>query len=139
MNEPWQIKWKDYYEALQVIPEAELEVIEGAYKRLAGKYHPDKKPTGDVARFLLIREAYDVLSNPLERTKYDDAYHDYLQLKIARNRIPKPDRRIICNNGMCRGVIDDYGICPVCQRAYIDESQRDLATKPGKPMIDEEI
>ena len=57
MREPWQIHWRDYYDILQVTSTAEVEVIEGAYRRLAAKYHPDKGATADEERMKLIGEA----------------------------------------------------------------------------------
>ncbi|MBI5054814.1 MAG: DnaJ domain-containing protein, partial [Chloroflexi bacterium] len=49
---------KDYYEILQVSPNAELEVIEAAYKRLARKYHPDYNESPDaVQRMQELNEA----------------------------------------------------------------------------------
>jgi formylglycine-generating enzyme len=70
MRDPWRLHWRDYYEILQVIPTAEREVVEGAYKRLAAKYHPDKG-LGDVGKMKLLNEAYDVLYDPETRTLYD--------------------------------------------------------------------
>jgi DnaJ-class molecular chaperone len=64
MKDSWPVDWKDYYEILQVIPEAEPEVIEGAYKKLAAKYHPDNKGTGDADRFRAIHEAHEILTHP---------------------------------------------------------------------------
>ncbi len=62
----------DYYKVLQVDPAAEPEVIEGAYKRLANKYHPDKNPSPKATRKMQeINVAYDVLSDPGKRADYD--------------------------------------------------------------------
>ena len=71
--ELWQIKWKDYYEALQVVHEAESQVIEGAYKKLVAKYHPDNKKTGNADKFRLIHEAHEILANPVRKKEYDVA------------------------------------------------------------------
>ncbi|MBI2975834.1 MAG: J domain-containing protein [Chloroflexi bacterium] len=63
---------KDYYKVLQVAPDAEAEVIQAVYRRLARKYHPDTG--GDKAsaeKMKLVNEAYAVLSDPASRTKYD--------------------------------------------------------------------
>lgn len=59
----------DYYEALQVHPLAEQEVIEKAYKALVMKYHPDAG--GDSERMVAINQAYEVLSDPTRRSQYD--------------------------------------------------------------------
>jgi len=65
---------KDYYEILQVSPNAEQEVIEAAYRRLARKYHPDVYSGPDVAhRMRELNEAYGVLGDPHRRAEYDAA------------------------------------------------------------------
>src|SRR6266849_2350056 len=85
MSEPWQIHWRNYYEVLQLNPAAEMEVIEGAYKRLAGKYHPDKK-TGDEERMKLLSEAYSILHDASKRRDYDADYYR----RQRRESVPKP-------------------------------------------------
>lgn len=63
---------KDYYRILQVQPSASATEIRKAYRKLALKFHPDKNPSiRSVEQFMLIKEAYDILSNPAERKKYD--------------------------------------------------------------------
>ncbi|MBU4195060.1 MAG: DnaJ domain-containing protein [Actinobacteria bacterium] len=66
---------EDYYEILQVHHKAGPEVIKRAFKALAGEYHPDKhlssKEKWAGERFKMIREAYDVLSDPVSRSEYD--------------------------------------------------------------------
>jgi len=64
----------DYYELLQISPNAEVETIERVYKMLAARYHPDNPETGDVDRFLLLQNAYETLSNPELRNGYDQLY-----------------------------------------------------------------
>jgi DnaJ-class molecular chaperone len=54
----------NYYEILQVSPEAELDVIRSAYHRLAHKYHPDHNPSPEALRKMReINAAYEVLAN----------------------------------------------------------------------------
>ena len=48
----------DYYEALQISPNAEPEMIHRVYRLLAQRFHPDDKESGSAARFRLISEAY---------------------------------------------------------------------------------
>lgn len=64
----------DYYELLQISPNAEPQTIQRVYRMLAARYHPDNPATGDRERFLLLQEAYRVLSNPELRVAYDARY-----------------------------------------------------------------
>jgi curved DNA-binding protein CbpA len=61
----------DYYEVLQVSDSAEPETINRVYRIFAQRYHPDNRETGNEARFREITEAYQVLSNPEKRARYD--------------------------------------------------------------------
>jgi hypothetical protein len=63
----------NYYEFLQISPNAEPETIHRVYRFLATRYHPDNSDTGDPDKFFLLKMAYDVLSNPQLRAKYDEA------------------------------------------------------------------
>ena len=63
----------DYYEVLQLSPNADEEIIQAAYRRLAMKWHPDRNP-GDsfaVSQMKLLNEAYGILSDPAKRREYD--------------------------------------------------------------------
>jgi curved DNA-binding protein CbpA len=64
----------DPYKVLQVDPEAEDEVIEAAYRRLARKYHPDVSP-GDEARERMVRinQAWEMVKDPARRAAVDRA------------------------------------------------------------------
>ena len=61
---------KDYYNILGVSKGASDEEIKKAYRKLAHKYHPDKKG-GDEAKFKEINEAYQILSDKKKRAQYD--------------------------------------------------------------------
>ena len=67
MNKP-----EDFYRILQVHQLAEPEVIEGAYRKLAKKYHPDTNGNaGSEDMIKRINRAYETLRDPLRRRKYD--------------------------------------------------------------------
>ena len=62
----------DAYKILQVHPEAEGEVIQAAYRRLARKYHPDLAETKDAeGRMAAINAAWELLGTPGPRAAYD--------------------------------------------------------------------
>lgn len=63
---------RDYYEILGVSRDADKEEIKIGYRRLARKYHPDvNKEPGAEERFKEINRAYEVLSEPETRARYD--------------------------------------------------------------------
>lgn len=64
----------DYYELLQISPNAELETIERVYRMLAARYHPDNQHTGDVDKFVLLTRAHETLTDPELRQTYDLHY-----------------------------------------------------------------
>jgi curved DNA-binding protein CbpA len=63
----------DYYEFLQISPNADAETIHRVYRFLAARMHPDNNKTGHEENFRLLKAAYDVLSDPHRRTEYDAA------------------------------------------------------------------
>jgi len=65
--------FKDYYEILGINKGASEAEIKKQFRKLALKYHPDKNPGDKVAeeKFKTISEAYEVLSDPEKRKKYD--------------------------------------------------------------------
>jgi curved DNA-binding protein CbpA len=67
----------DYYELLQISPNAELETINRVFKMLATRYHPDNPETGDVDRFLVLNQAFEVLTDPKRRSDYDTHYAEH--------------------------------------------------------------
>ena len=67
------VKFKDYYETLGVTRTAAQNEIKAAYRKLARKLHPDVNKAKDAEdRFKEIGEAYEVLSDPEKRRKYDE-------------------------------------------------------------------
>ena len=68
---------RDYYEVLGVGKNADTKSIKKAYRKLAIKYHPDKNPGDKEAenKFKEAAEAYEVLSNPEKKQRYDQFGH----------------------------------------------------------------
>ena len=64
----------EYYKILCVEKNATAEEIKRAYRRLAREYHPDLNPGNNTSgHFIRIKQAYDVLHDPVKRQNYDDA------------------------------------------------------------------
>jgi curved DNA-binding protein len=79
---------KDYYEVLGVSRTADQKEIRKAFRKLARQYHPDVNPGDGVAedRFKEINEAYEVLSDPDKREKYDRFGAQWRQYERAGGR-----------------------------------------------------
>jgi molecular chaperone DnaJ len=67
---------KDYYEILGIQKGATKDEVKKAFRKLASKYHPDKK-TGDEAKFKEISEAYATLGDDKKRAEYDTYGRSY--------------------------------------------------------------
>ena len=63
----------DYYEFLQISPNADAETVHRVYRFLAARLHPDNAETGHEENFRLLKAAYDVLADPRRRAEYDAA------------------------------------------------------------------
>ncbi|HEY1747624.1 MAG TPA: DnaJ domain-containing protein [Xanthobacteraceae bacterium] len=61
----------DYYELLEISPNANSGTIERMFRYFAQRYHPDNQDTGDRPRFDAIMTAYDALNDPGKRAQYD--------------------------------------------------------------------
>jgi len=61
----------DYYEFLQISPKAEMGTVQRIYRFMAGRFHPDNPVTGDPEKFLLLKHAYEILSDSARRAEYD--------------------------------------------------------------------
>ncbi len=73
MRENMDTPVHDYYEFLQISPNADADTIHRVYRFLAARMHPDNNQTGHEENFRLLKAAYDVLSDPQRRTEYDTA------------------------------------------------------------------
>ncbi len=78
-------KFVDYYEILEISPNANSGTIERMFRYLAQRYHPDNQDTGDRPRFDAIMEANDTLRDPGKRAQYDIAHkkHSGFRWKLS--------------------------------------------------------
>jgi curved DNA-binding protein CbpA len=85
----------DPYKTLQVDPEADPEVIQAAYRRLARKYHPDVMPGPEAAaKMVAINRAWAILESPECRSAYDRERADAAardRLRTAGRSAERPD------------------------------------------------
>lgn len=68
---------RDYYDILEIAKDADDTVIKKSYRKIAMKYHPDRNPDNKAAeeKFKEAAEAYEVLSDPDKRARYDRYGH----------------------------------------------------------------
>ncbi|HEV8516881.1 MAG TPA: DnaJ domain-containing protein [Candidatus Limnocylindrales bacterium] len=116
---------EDYYRVLQVVPEADHEVIRAAYRALATKYHPDV-PGGSTERMAALNAAWTVLRHPRTRSVYDGKRLATAGAENGRGprdreatRDPEPMRRATGRRPDSSSVLD-FG-------RYVDWSIKDLA------------
>jgi len=74
---------KDYYGILGVDKNASPDEIKKAYRKLSKQFHPDVNPEG-AERFKEIAEAYDTLSNPDKKQKYDNPMSNMFTSRQAK-------------------------------------------------------
>ncbi len=84
------VQFRDYYEVLGVARTATDKEIKKSYRKLARKYHPDVNPDNAAAEehFKALSEAYEVLSDPDKRQRYDQLGADW---KTGSTFTPPPE------------------------------------------------
>lgn len=70
----------DYYELLQVSPNAETDTIQRIFRMLAQRFHPDNAETGNEQYFQQMLKAYQVLIDPVQRAGYDAMHRAQVRL-----------------------------------------------------------
>jgi len=112
----------DYYETLQVNPNADLETIHRVYRLLARRFHPDAKGTGNAARFHQITEAYRVLRDPASRAAFD-----------VRHQSMRQERMRTVNEGV--KATTDFAIEQLVRLTVLEALYVQRRTNPGNPGI----
>lgn len=134
-------RFADYYTILGVERDADLHAIRSAFRRLARRYHPDlAKSKHAPKRFLVIREAYEVLSDPEKRREYDRLISTPV---VASRPSPKrptaPSRRTptpIEPSTPARGfrlVLDALGILRLDLGVGFGAPSREAESRPRQP------
>lgn len=72
----------DYYDVLQISPNADPDTIQRIFRHLAKKYHPDASTGGNLQQFREIVKAHEILTNPEKRAEYDVRYQQYWEQKM---------------------------------------------------------
>ncbi len=80
MNSTPSSEFTDYYELLQVSPNAELDTIQRVFRLLAQRYHPDNTETGNEPLFQQMLKGYQTLSDPVSRAAYDAKHRAQVKL-----------------------------------------------------------
>ena len=76
-----------HYDTLMVSRNASPEVIRAAFRSLSQKYHPDKNNHPDANRIMQqFNESYKILSDPIERSKYDKLLNEYARSSNDKNK-----------------------------------------------------
>ena len=112
----------DFYEVLQVNPNAEPDTIQRVYRLMARRFHPDNQKTGDDTRFQALQEAYRTLSDPPLRAEYDIRYQE-----IRRSKWRAASAEI--------GVEDEFELEEVTRLTVLEVLYAQRRTEPHAPGI----
>lgn len=119
----------NYYETLQVSRGASFADIKSSYNRLVKIYYPDKD-TGDAKKFEEIVQAYNILKNKVNKSKYDESIADHFTLKLSA--IASCDTVILDKNGSALpfeqiiGEEDDVDLITKLQDLELARGQDDI-------------
>lgn len=112
----------DYYEVLQISPNAEPDTIHRVYRLLAQRFHPDNQETGDPARFRQITDAYQVLSDPEHRARFD----------VRHQQVRQERMRIVSNGAKSH---TDFELEQLVRLTVLEALYTERRTNPGSSGI----
>ena len=119
-------EFDDYYEVLQVSPNAEPETIHRVYRLLALRYHPDSGDGADANRFRLLADAYRVLGDAQERAKYDVIHASRKQERW----------RLVSGNAHAENDVEAEQIVRLTVLELLYMRRRTDVEQPGLPLMD---
>lgn len=124
-----------HYDTLNVSRIASPEVIRAAYKALAQKYHPDRNSSHDAAlRMKEINLAYEVLSDPDKRRRYDETLEPEPRERSS-NQIKPEDLEVYCTNEKCQDAVVHPNTWPTATTARPRRKQYLGVTTEHGPML----
>jgi len=116
----------DYYEILQISPNAEPETIHRVYRLLAPRLHPDNIDTGNEGRFRMLVEAYRVLGDPQERAKYD----------VIHASLKQERWRLVSGNAQAKDDFESEQLIRLTVLELLYTHRRTELESPGLPLLD---
>lgn len=119
-------KIEDYYEILQISPNAEPETIHRVYRMLAQRFHPDNGESGNENRFRQVVEAYRVLSDAEERARYD----------VAHATLRQERWRLISGNAQAENEFDAEQLIRLVILELLYTRRRTELESPGLSLLD---
>lgn len=150
----------NYYEILEVKSDTSDEVIKAAYKALIKKYHPDNGGKNDSTgeKLRLVNEAFDILSNPDKRKKYDSQFqkeykkgedktdehvqnteHQMCQNHQEKQNYQKVDRTENKDNIFSKiisGIVNGVQNSVDCRKAEIENAYFEAGTMPDYTLVE---
>ncbi|MEJ2111074.1 MAG: J domain-containing protein [Acidobacteriota bacterium] len=97
----------DYYDVLQISPNADEDTIQQMFRHMAKKWHPDN-PKGDSERFRLLVEAHKTLTNPEKRASYDLKYQRFWESKWNLSSDASDSRTYVDDNEARESLLSFY-------------------------------